>query len=214
MGFLAWLERWFAERIEGGFARLFRSGLHPAAVVEAVAEAAREACRADAAPPNRYTIHLPPDDRAALANQQGEIAAAAVARLEAVMAAQHRLPEGRLRVAFETDDGVNSGELRIVSEVVIGPGPAELVGADGAVALRCEDQPATIGREPDCELVLDSGDVSRHHARLEPVALEWVLVDLQSTNGTTVNGSPVTRLPVRDGDRLGFGPLWFWFREL
>jgi pilus assembly protein CpaF len=47
--------------------------------------------------------------------------------------------------------------------------------------------------------------VSRRHARLLFRDGSWVLQDLQSTNGTTVNGVPVGRCQLRPGDRLIFG---------
>jgi ABC transport system ATP-binding/permease protein len=45
----------------------------------------------------------------------------------------------------------------------------------------------TIGRAAECDLVLDSPLVSRHHARLERSGPTHVLTDLGSTNGTYVN---------------------------
>ena len=51
-----------------------------------------------------------------------------------------------------------------------------------------------IGRHPDCDVVLSSLTVSRHHARLTYRDGRWILRDLNSTNGTTVNRSPVAVL--------------------
>ncbi|NQW16063.1 MAG: FHA domain-containing protein, partial [Chloroflexi bacterium] len=38
----------------------------------------------------------------------------------------------------------------------------------------------TIGREPDCELVIDDRSVSRHHARIEPAGDGHAIRDLES----------------------------------
>lgn len=65
----------------------------------------------------------------------------------------------------------------------------------------------TVGRALDNDIILDSGDVSRHHARFEYVNGEIRLVDLQSTNGTRINGSRITSQVVRPGDDLTFGTL-------
>jgi hypothetical protein len=51
----------------------------------------------------------------------------------------------------------------------------------------------TIGRSPDNTIVVDGSTVSRHHARIEFSERAYFIEDLDSRNGTTVNGSPVTR---------------------
>lgn len=62
-----------------------------------------------------------------------------------------------------------------------------------------------LGRAVDCEVVLDDLTVSRRHARLLFRDGAWVLHDLGSTNGTTVNGTRVTRCQLRPGDQLALG---------
>lgn len=66
----------------------------------------------------------------------------------------------------------------------------------------------TIGRSPECDLVLSDPTVSRHHARLRRLPHGWELRDLGSTNGTRVNGWHVG-LPqqVHPGDVVSFGAL-------
>ncbi len=49
-----------------------------------------------------------------------------------------------------------------------------------------------IGRQPDCQVVLDSRQVSRKHARLFRAGAAWFIADLGSTGGTRLNGAPVT----------------------
>ncbi len=66
----------------------------------------------------------------------------------------------------------------------------------------------TVGRALDNDIVLESGDVSRHHARFEHAVDGMRLVDLNSTNGTRVNGRSVRALTtVRTGDEITFGTL-------
>jgi len=61
-----------------------------------------------------------------------------------------------------------------------------------------------LGRSRECHIVLESGAVSRRHARLLFRDGHWVLCDLDSTNGTTVNGVGVGRCRLRPGDRVVF----------
>ncbi len=66
----------------------------------------------------------------------------------------------------------------------------------------------TIGRQEDNDLVLADASVSRRHALIEPGAGGFALSDLRSSNGTYVNGVPLSRqMQLQDGDELGFGRL-------
>ncbi|MFG2309769.1 FHA domain-containing protein [Streptomyces sp. NPDC048566] len=70
--------------------------------------------------------------------------------------------------------------------------------------------PLRIGRDPASGLRLNHETVSRVHAELSRQGGVWVLRDLGSTNGTTVNGRRVVGASVvRDGDQIGFGRMMF-----
>lgn len=63
-----------------------------------------------------------------------------------------------------------------------------------------------VGRTPDNDITIDHPLVSRHHARLERLSSRWAITDLQSTNGTYVNGRHVTlTIDLAVGDVLDFG---------
>jgi serine/threonine-protein kinase len=68
---------------------------------------------------------------------------------------------------------------------------------------------ATLGRGRSCTVRIRSSDVSRLHCRLRMEADGLVRVeDLESVNGTFINGTPIHGLEiVRPGDRLGLGPV-------
>jgi pSer/pThr/pTyr-binding forkhead associated (FHA) protein len=81
---------------------------------------------------------------------------------------------------------------------------AQLILSGGRYALTKDV--TTLGRSGDNDIVIASGDVSRHHARFEYASNYLWLVDLNSTNGTRVNDAPVTsRISISDGDRVVFG---------
>ncbi|MFF8033673.1 MULTISPECIES: FHA domain-containing protein [unclassified Streptomyces] len=70
--------------------------------------------------------------------------------------------------------------------------------------------PLRIGRDPASGLRLSHGTVSRVHAELRHQGGMWVLRDLGSTNGTTVNGRRVVGAAVvREGDQVGFGQVTY-----
>lgn len=62
-----------------------------------------------------------------------------------------------------------------------------------------------VGRSPECDVYIHDALASRQHCRLEPARGGWIVVDLNSKNGTRVNGERVPRKPLRDGDILGIG---------
>jgi hypothetical protein len=62
-----------------------------------------------------------------------------------------------------------------------------------------------IGRHLDCDVVFSDLEISRFHARLRFRDRRWVLQDLDSTNGTTVNGERVGRSELRAGDVISIG---------
>jgi FHA domain/Domain of unknown function (DUF1707) len=66
----------------------------------------------------------------------------------------------------------------------------------------------SIGRDASCDLAIADMSVSRLHAQLERTPEGWLLSDLESTNGTRVNGWRVRgKIPVRAGDLVSFGSL-------
>lgn len=62
-----------------------------------------------------------------------------------------------------------------------------------------------IGRGSWCDLVIPGDTVSRRHAELFFREGGWILVDLDSTNGTYINGARVHRAQLLPGDRVRFG---------
>jgi hypothetical protein len=65
----------------------------------------------------------------------------------------------------------------------------------------------TLGRALDNDIVLESSEVSRHHARIELQSDGMRIIDLNSTNGTRVNGRTVRSQGIKAGDDVSFGNL-------
>ncbi|MDR2109048.1 MAG: FHA domain-containing protein [Coriobacteriales bacterium] len=71
-----------------------------------------------------------------------------------------------------------------------------------------------LGRELDCGITVNDANASRQHVRLEQNALgSWKLVDLNSTNGTLLNGRPVSQAVLRDGDQITIGTTVLEFQQ-
>jgi adenylate cyclase len=64
---------------------------------------------------------------------------------------------------------------------------------------------ATLGRAPECDLVLNHESVSREHARFSFDGESWTIEDLGSKNGVRINTYRVEHQRLRDGDRIDLG---------
>jgi len=71
----------------------------------------------------------------------------------------------------------------------------------------------TIGRKADNTLAIEDPAVSGHHARIVKVQAVFFLEDLMSTNGTAINGKPITRHQLRDADVITIGQHRLIFQE-
>ncbi len=66
-----------------------------------------------------------------------------------------------------------------------------------------------IGRSVTSDLLLSDGKVSRDHCVIESVRDQHIIIDLESANGTVVNGDRVKKVVLKEGDfiRLGYTML-------
>jgi hypothetical protein len=114
-------------------------------------------------------------------------------------AAQQQWQRTEVYRAIEETGNVSPRFLRVVH----GPLPEQ--------TFLIRQKVTTIGRAADNDIVLEVPEVSRHHARLEFHDGTFEIVDLESTNGTLVNGNPVTRARLEEGDELTLGTVQLQF---
>ncbi len=128
---------------------------------------------------------------------------------------------GEAVVSLVTDPAVKRGTCRVTPvgsttpatrTTVIAASPptdetttASIVLPDGQRIILDRDL-ITVGRQSDCQVVIDDHNVSRRHAEIRRTTAGWVVTDRDSTNGTKVNSEKVVdgRLLV-DGDVVAFG---------
>ncbi|MFE9702046.1 FHA domain-containing protein [Streptomyces sp. NPDC005930] len=132
--------------------------------------------------------------------------ALAARRLEelAVLTADLRTDSRLSRMVFGTVEAVSGFGVRLGRAWRAERLPKLLLPHPGT------GHPLRIGRDPASGLRLSHDTVSRVHAELSRQGGMWVLRDLGSTNGTTVNGRRVIGAAVvREGDQVGFGRMSF-----
>jgi hypothetical protein len=209
------LERRLERLIDGIGARLFRGSLHP---VELGTRLVREADLAlqtgPAGPvaPNDFEVALggEPIDSAALQELERELAAV----IEETAAERGWRLEGRGRVRLVVATG-HPAVATIRSRILPGPLPpwSHLLSPGGGRSHEVRPNRAIIGRAVDCDVPLPDLEVSRHHALIWREAGKVWLHDLDSANGTFVNGVPgATPAEVADDDLITLGDLPLVFR--
>jgi pSer/pThr/pTyr-binding forkhead associated (FHA) protein len=89
-----------------------------------------------------------------------------------------------------------------------------LNGPDKGKRLAIREPLITVGRDPDCFLRLTDEEASRKHAIIEQRPEGVFLKDLDATNPTLVNDTPVREARLQNGDRIEFGSTLLQFQIL
>jgi hypothetical protein len=253
---LAAIERFFERLFERPSARLFRTRLQPLQLqrrIERAMEAERRVTVERTIVPNRFVVHLNPDDLSGFGELTGTLATELADGALTFARTHHYALADRPRVDLEADARVQRADIRVEARFAdailehdteaggIADQPphrtASPTGADASVAA---DRTATrvftiprptspratvavtdpdgrtrrvaiggggltIGRADDNDLVARDSRVSRHHGRIAGRRGTLVYLDLGSTNGSRVNGEPVTEVVLGVGDRLEIG---------
>ena len=196
--------------VEGVFAKTFRSGLEPVEIGRRLTremDLHRALGVTGMMAPNHFDVAVSPSDY-----QQFESYAQALTRELSEAVREHARDEGYgfvgpVHVELNIDDSLGAGEFLVASQMIEAPGGAavgSLLLPDGKRVPVGED-PVTLGRLPDCDVVLSDPNVSRRHAEIRRRGNDFVVVDLGSTNGTRVNGAGVRERRLTDGDEISLG---------
>jgi pSer/pThr/pTyr-binding forkhead associated (FHA) protein len=121
---------------------------------------------------------------------------------------------GPVEVNLIADPGAGVGDLDVEATILEGPAGAAgaLVLPDGS-RIELGDDPVRIGRLPDCTIALSDSQASRHHAEVRRSEHGYEVVDLNSLNGTTVNGTRVQEHTLADGDVISVGETAIHYEE-
>ncbi len=71
----------------------------------------------------------------------------------------------------------------------------------------------TVGRDNRSDFCIPLATVSSKHATLSHIGGKWLLSDLESTNGTLVNGEVIERKFLNHGDKIHFGGFSCWIES-
>ncbi|MGD0053832.1 MAG: DUF3662 and FHA domain-containing protein [Acidimicrobiales bacterium] len=155
---------------------------------------------------NHIRVWLSPEDAARFDGFQKAL----IAELEETVR-QHALSEGYnfvgpVRVEVFIDDDLKVGNLAVVTEFLGGESQPRLIVNDGR-SFVVADRPLVIGRSPDVDVVINNTSVSRRHAEVWRTSDGVAVRDLESTNGTYVNGHRVSAVSLSPRDDVTIGAV-------
>jgi hypothetical protein len=197
--------------VEGTFSRVFRSSVRPVELGRRMVRMLDAERSVDVAGrtivPNAVTVHLSDADYGLFAGARDGLERELAEEARSVARSRDWAFMGPLSVRLVVDERLRIGRSKVTGEFATGAGgtgAGSLVLPDGR-RLTMGVRVVSIGRLRECDVSLDDPKVSRHHAEVHPDGDGYVLVDLGSTNGTTVNGFSVDRHRLADGDLIGAG---------
>ncbi|HET8526389.1 MAG TPA: DUF3662 and FHA domain-containing protein [Actinomycetota bacterium] len=218
-------ERRLGGLVEGFFATTFRSGLQPVELAKRMMremDANKTVGVREVWAPNRYLFTLSESDgqrfeqaEQALVNELKQVVREAAAERGWGLV-------GPPEVEFQVDNDLGKGRFECEASFVEGEeelAPQPAVGERGTLVLAggrsvpLTQPEVTIGRLPECDVVVDDPGASRQHARIRRTDGGFVLVDLGSTNGTLVNDGPIQEHVLENGDRITIGETVLEFRS-
>lgn len=212
MSFFERLEQACAQFIERTFAKSFPSDVEPSQIARKLVSTMQAQTRSEDGrhfAPSAYAVYVSPADFERLAEHRAYLEEAWIDLLRDLAAKVGvTFLDGEPRVTMAARASVPLGAIAIEAGESAWPNAQfalrmiKGLPVDGVYSITGTTR---VGRGDENEIVLLDPSVSRAHAIVELDAGEAVVRDLDSTNGTFVNGRRVSVEPLRDGDVLQFG---------
>jgi hypothetical protein len=191
--------------------------------------------------PLAYTVALSPEDAAKYGSFTTTLAGELATYLTGQARERNYQLTAPPKVSFIVHDDLRLGRFRVSAELGAPEAGIEAVAASVAAPADVESWPegprspsddlatvtvgdhehdvllrgerVLVGRLAACAIRLADANVSREHAAFVPVGNGWAIEDLGSTNGTLLNGEPVARALLHDGDVIEIGLTRLTFHE-
>lgn len=221
-------ERRLGGLVEGLFSKTFRSGVQPIEIARHVVRAqdgGRQVGVQEVWAPNHFQVVLSPDDAERYEHAESAIAGELKQVIRENAGERGYGLVGPPEIEFVVDENLRKGDLDVHASLVEG---AEKIAPSGPIdiprlVVHDEDgstrnvplakEVVTIGRLPDCEVVLNDRGASRRHAQIRTRDGISTLTDLGSTNGTRLNGATVQSRALEEGDRITIGTTVLEYRR-
>ena len=227
MGLLERFEDSLDRLVNGAFARAFKAEVQPVEIASALQREVNDRAavidRTRTVIPNVFHVELSPHDFTRLSAFTEALQVELATLVRDYAGEQNYTLLGPVQVVLGQDDELETGIFRVRSEaraeVSSAAGPA--VGADDALQARLEvggtayplvRAVTRLGRGTDSDIRVEDPATSRHHCEIV-LGQPAIVRDLNSTNGTFINGERITEAELADGTTLMIGTTPLVFRS-
>jgi hypothetical protein len=230
----------FAQRVmEGSFTRLLGSHLQPVEIAKGLAKTMEDNQTIGADKvfvPNVYRVFLHPDTFDDFTPFKTALEKELAAYLADLAEGRGFAFVGRPQVTLQPDEALRPNRFRIEAQLTDAAGlalegPLQLTQALRVEEIReaaaerfflltegreipLEGPRLTLGRSLDNDIILEDSSVSRHHALVVRRYGRYTLRDLESANGTAVDGHFISECVLCDGDVIALGDVELIFRRV
>ena len=218
MGLLDNFEKGLERAVNGAFAKTFKSGLQPVEITAALRREldtkAAVVARDRILVPNTFTVRLARSDYERMTGIGQTLIDELTQLVQAHAAAQHYSFAGGISISLSEDPSLSPGMMDIHSDNVAGT-----VAWTPVLEINGKRHPilhshTVIGRGSDADITVDDTGISRKHVEILWDGTRAQVNDLGSTNGSKLNGNPVSKAPLPPDSVIDIGRTRIVFRVL
>ena len=218
MGLLDNFERGLERAVNGAFAKTFKSGLQPVEIASALRREldtkAAVMSRDRILVPNKFVVHLGRSDFDRMTGLGPTLIDELTQLVQRHATAQHYSFAGGISIKLSAEDRLSEGVVEVTSTNVKGT-----VAWTPVLDINGRRHPLTksrtiIGRGSEADITVDDSGTSRKHVEILWDGTRGQVSDLGSTNGSKLNGQPVTKSPLAPDSVIEIGRTRIVFRVL
>jgi hypothetical protein len=218
VGILDNFEKGLERAVNGAFAKTFRSGLQPVELTSALRREldtkAAIVTRDRILAPNRFVLSMSSTDYNKMRSMGATLIDELVSYVQQYAANQHYQFAGGISIDLLEDPALTEGILNVESENVKGDVAwTPVLDIDGK-RYPLEKAHTVIGRGSDADITVEDTGISRKHVQITWDGSRAQVQDLGSTNGSQLNGQPVTKALLEPDSVVTIGRTRIVFRVL
>jgi hypothetical protein len=218
LGLLDNFERGLERAVNGAFAKTFKSGLQPVEITSALRREldtkAVVVARDRILAPNKFTVRLSRSDYDRMTAIGPTLIDELTQQVQRHAVAQHYSFAGGIAITLSADEHLSQGIIDIDSVNVKGDvawTPVLDVNGKRYPILKSR---TIVGRGSDADITVDDAGISRKHVEILWDGKRGQVNDLGSTNGSKLNGAPVSTAPLEPDSLIEIGRTRIVFRVL
>ena len=218
MGLLDSFERGLERAVNGAFAKTFRSGVQPVEIVSALRREmdtkAAVIGRDRILAPSVYEVLLSRQDAERLSQLGGALRDELYAKAQEHASSQGYTFPSPLTVTLRTSESVQAGTVEVTSTAVTGDVVWQAALDIAGRRFPLSKARTVIGRGGDADITLPDKGTSRRHVEVLWDGKRGMVRDLNSTNGSRLDGQQVSQALLADGQTITIGRTNMVFRVI